>query len=822
MGDGSNQHDVRLPDDAPQGLREFVACRRMSVVVDVTDSSWLPAPPGLPDGSEPDVELEPGPTATSGTVSIGWGFVRMSLPVHIEDGRLVVEAGDLPFGIGPEIDRWTDRLNATLAANDKALDGFQVDGDRLTITKREVAAAPRPAATGPVTPATTPDGAGARDDDPDTQPDDGSKRSGCGAWILGGIVALAAAAGITWAATSGDDGGSASDPAPAPTPTADIDVAATAPSTIAAEAREPVATPTSDVTVAPTEPADDPAVCETVQVGEFPVGAYPELPAPCDPDGLVGYDDCVPGPILCSHRQAPPMLLPGRPGVSHRGSRPDAVTGQQGPSEAQHPIWIGPVTAVGDGWQIEVRADCAGSEVTGRAPVIPGDVTEVPHPLFQYGTCRAQGGTLFGSDGVPIIELPGAVFADGGTYDIGPAETPPTPEPIEGLTLVDDRFRARFEQGWPSFDEWDWSDDAVTVRNVLAAAPLPDECFWFVSPGDADLLVEALDGCATDGHYWVFYGALADVEFELTAADTVTGHAATYTNPLGTEGGWTEGFDTAEPLFDDTIFPCGVGHVGVTVCPENAGPVGAGGFVTVAIATGGPLPLEPDGIDRAHVIDFGPAGGGRYRVAQGEDGGWTLSGPDATRARAVHRGRSLTLVVPDTELPATGAVRYVVRSEIDGQVVEQPEVPVLGLATTPEVVPAPSDTDGSDTAVTAADPSTVTEQAVRAFYAQLSESLASGDLEFPLARLHPVVGDAYPDRCPAALESFVDPEFGIELVELVGPEPWTWTLPDGREYPVPDALTTVVRLSGRGQPGEPTETHLATVDGELHWFTFCP
>jgi len=42
-----------------------------------------------------------------------------------------------------------------------------------------------------------------------------------------------------------------------------------------------------------------------------------------------------------------------------------------------------------------------------------------------------------------------------------------------------------------------------------------------------------LDGRALNGHFWVFYGALSNVEFEITVTDALSGRRRTYVNPLG-------------------------------------------------------------------------------------------------------------------------------------------------------------------------------------------------------------------------------------------------------------------------------------------------
>jgi len=58
--------------------------------------------------------------------------------------------------------------------------------------------------------------------------------------------------------------------------------------------------------------------------------------------------------------------------------------------------------------------------------------------------------------------------------------------------------------------------------------------FWFFDPTNMELLVKVLDGRSVNQHFWVFYGALTDVEFTLTIRDLVTGSVRTYHNNQGT------------------------------------------------------------------------------------------------------------------------------------------------------------------------------------------------------------------------------------------------------------------------------------------------
>lgn len=57
--------------------------------------------------------------------------------------------------------------------------------------------------------------------------------------------------------------------------------------------------------------------------------------------------------------------------------------------------------------------------------------------------------------------------------------------------------------------------------------------FWFFSPNNVELVVKVLDGRALNGDFWVFFGALSNVQYRLTVTDMITGDVKTYTNPQG-------------------------------------------------------------------------------------------------------------------------------------------------------------------------------------------------------------------------------------------------------------------------------------------------
>jgi hypothetical protein len=74
-----------------------------------------------------------------------------------------------------------------------------------------------------------------------------------------------------------------------------------------------------------------------------------------------------------------------------------------------------------------------------------------------------------------------------------------------------------------------------STRGLASANPKPltDDTglFWFFDDSNLELVVKALDGCAVNGHFWVFAAGLTDVEAEITVTDTVSGNWKTYRNP---------------------------------------------------------------------------------------------------------------------------------------------------------------------------------------------------------------------------------------------------------------------------------------------------
>lgn len=93
------------------------------------------------------------------------------------------------------------------------------------------------------------------------------------------------------------------------------------------------------------------------------------------------------------------------------------------------------------------------------------------------------------------------------------------------LCLNNDRFQAKVHFK-------NYNDGSQGDGHAISFNPIPDDSgyFWFFSAPNMELLVKVLDARATNGKFWVFYGALTDVEFDLTITDTVNGNFKVYHN----------------------------------------------------------------------------------------------------------------------------------------------------------------------------------------------------------------------------------------------------------------------------------------------------
>ncbi len=92
------------------------------------------------------------------------------------------------------------------------------------------------------------------------------------------------------------------------------------------------------------------------------------------------------------------------------------------------------------------------------------------------------------------------------------------------LCLDEGRFAV--EATWQDFSNRNGAGTAVALTSDTGY-------FWFFDPANVEAVIKVLDGTPVNGHFWVYYGALSNVEYHLTVTDTTTGAVRTYTNPKG-------------------------------------------------------------------------------------------------------------------------------------------------------------------------------------------------------------------------------------------------------------------------------------------------
>jgi hypothetical protein len=170
--------------------------------------------------------------------------------------------------------------------------------------------------------------------------------------------------------------------------------------------------------------------------------------------------------------------------------------------------------------------DVAGTEVRVELRTLDGAFADVgavpggfrvalvqglqPATAYLFRVRAARGGVLTeysNEAGVTTPTVPGLCLSDAQTLCLG------------------GRFHARAD--------WKAPDGRSGAASVLGLPAGSSGLLWFVSPDSLELLVKVLDGCAQNGHYWVFAGPATNLQYFLTVTDTLTGKVRVYFNPQG-------------------------------------------------------------------------------------------------------------------------------------------------------------------------------------------------------------------------------------------------------------------------------------------------
>jgi hypothetical protein len=93
------------------------------------------------------------------------------------------------------------------------------------------------------------------------------------------------------------------------------------------------------------------------------------------------------------------------------------------------------------------------------------------------------------------------------------------------LCLQGNRFRVQVS--------WRTQVDTTGSGQVVPFGSDDSGLFYFFNPDNWEMLIKIIDGCTVNDHYWVFFAATTNVEFDVTVTDTQTGVIQPYVNALG-------------------------------------------------------------------------------------------------------------------------------------------------------------------------------------------------------------------------------------------------------------------------------------------------
>ena len=142
--------------------------------------------------------------------------------------------------------------------------------------------------------------------------------------------------------------------------------------------------------------------------------------------------------------------------------------------------------------------------------------------------------------------------------------------------------------------EVDWMLPSGPGKGQAVPLTADTGLFWFFGNSNLELIVKVLDGRPVNGHFWVYYGGLSDVEYQITITDTRTGVREIYTNPPGrlASGSDTSAFDAEAAAAPGPGLPGGTGEAAPLLrlgeeLRANVTTKGLQGDPAVAIGPGG-------------------------------------------------------------------------------------------------------------------------------------------------------------------------------------------------------------------------------------------
>ena len=121
---------------------------------------------------------------------------------------------------------------------------------------------------------------------------------------------------------------------------------------------------------------------------------------------------------------------------------------------------------------------------------------------------------LQGSPGVELVPVPLVGESGSGCEESGTS-----------LCLADSRFEVTVD--------WSTAGGGAGSASTVPGGTNNSGLFYFFDPDNWEMLIKVLDGCAINGHHWVYSAAATDLGLDITVTDTATGAAWTYAKKPG-------------------------------------------------------------------------------------------------------------------------------------------------------------------------------------------------------------------------------------------------------------------------------------------------
>jgi len=185
-------------------------------------------------------------------------------------------------------------------------------------------------------------------------------------------------------------------------------------------------------------------------------------------------------------------------------------------------VWVYGASTTDQGYSIRVTDTVSGefevyrNEAGRPAPAITDN--EAFSAACQEGASAVAGSEADGADGLPgfTLEPLSQVSGNSGSGCTGSDSS---------LCLADGRFEVTVD--------WSTADGKRGPASTISVGTNNSGLFYFFDPGNWEMLIKVLDGCAFNDHHWVYAASATDQGLDITVTDTATGEMWTHSKAPG-------------------------------------------------------------------------------------------------------------------------------------------------------------------------------------------------------------------------------------------------------------------------------------------------